>query len=49
MQADPYHFEMGFTIIPKTADNKGLNFLDKTAEEYVAELEKVLKLKNLKS
>ena len=47
MRIDPYHIETGFTIIPKTSENKGLNFLDCDAETYVAELEKELKLKNL--
>ena len=47
MRIDPYHIETGFTIIPKTSENKGLNFLDCDAAHYVAELEKELKLKNL--
>jgi hypothetical protein len=47
MRIDPYHIETGFTIIPKTSENKGLNFLDCDAATYVAELEKELKLKNL--
>lgn len=44
MKIDPYHMETGFTIIPKTSDNKGLNFLDISASEYVERLEKELKL-----
>ena len=32
----------GFTIIPKTKENRGLNFLDKSAEEYMAEILKAL-------
>ena len=28
MKVDPFHVETGFTIIPKTSENKGLNFLD---------------------
>lgn len=47
MRIDPWHVETGFTIIPKTSENKGLNFLDCDAPSYVAELEKELKLKNL--
>lgn len=47
MRIDPYHVETGFTIIPKTSENKGLNFLDCDAANYVSELEKELKLKNL--
>jgi len=37
-----------YTIIPKTVENKGLNFLDKSAEEYIGELERVLTEENLK-
>jgi hypothetical protein len=47
MRIDPYHIETGFTIIPKTSENKGLNFLDCDAASYVTALEKELKLKNL--
>ncbi len=47
MKADPFHLETGFTIIPKTSDNKGLNFLDRSAQEYWADLEKELKLKQV--
>lgn len=49
MNADPFHSETGhnFTIVPKTIDNKGLNFLDKGAEEYMAELQNVLSQKNV--
>lgn len=48
MKIDPYHMDTGFTIIPKTSDNKGLNFLDVSAREYLERLEKELKGKNLK-
>jgi hypothetical protein len=48
MKLDPYHIETGFTIVPKTEDNKGLNFLDKSAESYLYELMKELKDKNQK-
>jgi hypothetical protein len=47
MRIDPWHIESGFTIIPKTADNEGLNFLDCDAANYLGRLEKELKLKNL--
>lgn len=35
-----------YTIIPKTVENKGLNFLDKSGEDYLRELEKVLQEKS---
>jgi len=47
MKVDPYHVETGFTIIPKTSENKGLNFLNISAREYLGELNKTLKEKNL--
>jgi hypothetical protein len=47
MRIDPWHIETGFTIIPKTSENKGLNFLDCNAKEYLGQLGKNLKLKNL--
>jgi len=47
MKIDPWHIESGFTIIPKTSDNEGLNFLDCDAGDYLSKLEKELKLKNL--
>ena len=34
----------GFTIIPKTSENRGLNFIDKSAEDYMAE---ILKYKDI--
>ncbi len=37
-----------YTIIPKTVNNKGLNFLDKSGEVYLAELDKVLDEKGLR-
>jgi hypothetical protein len=48
MKADPFHLETGFTIIPKISENKGLNFLDKTASEYLTILENALQEKQLK-
>lgn len=47
MQADPYHTESGFTIIPKTTDGIGLNFLDKDAETYMQILQTELQKKNV--
>jgi hypothetical protein len=47
MKADPFHIETGFTIVPKTSENKGLNFIDHPAADYLAELKKELKLKNI--
>ena len=49
MKVDPWHIEDGFrfTIIPKTSENKGLNFLDKNASDYLSELQKELQLKNV--
>jgi len=47
MKIDPYHVETGFTIIPKTSAKEGLNFIDKSADEYIALIEKELNEKNL--
>ena len=47
MQADPYHTETGFTIIPKTTDGIGLNFLDKDASTYMEILQTELQRKNV--
>jgi hypothetical protein len=47
MKVDPFHLETGFTIIPRTSNNEGLNFLDKEASDYVAILETELALKHL--
>ncbi|HEC92691.1 MAG TPA: hypothetical protein ENI51_06845 [Candidatus Atribacteria bacterium] len=48
MKADPEHLEIGFTIVPKTTTGKGLNFLDKPADEYIEHIKRELKEKNLK-
>lgn len=45
MKADPWHIETGFTIVPKTVENEGLNFLDRSGADYYNELEKAV-LKN---
>lgn len=42
MKADPWHIETGFTIVPKTTSDQGLNFLDRSAADYYAELEKAV-------
>lgn len=47
MRIDPWHVDTGFTIIPKTSENKGLNFLDCNASHYLSELEIELQHKNL--
>jgi hypothetical protein len=48
MRLDPVQIEGGFTIIPKTSTNEGLNFLDKSAEKYVNCLMTELSEKNFK-
>lgn len=47
MKVDEYQMEQGFTIIPKTIENQGLNFLNRSADDYLHEIEKVLKEKNV--
>jgi len=37
MSGDHWH-NGKFTVVPKTSENRGLNFLDKSAEEYLREL-----------
>ena len=39
MNIDPYHLKSGFTIIPKTKDGVGLNFLDCGASDYMNKVE----------
>ena len=48
MKIDPWHIETGFTIIPKTSEKKGLNFLDKNAFDYLSKIKKELSEKNQK-
>lgn len=48
MKMDNMHQKTGFTIVPKTIDNKGLNFLDKSAEEYLNEIRKVVEANGTK-
>ncbi len=47
MRIDPFHVETGFTVIPKTSLNEGLNFIDISAEKYIKIIEEELKDKNL--
>lgn len=42
MKADPFHIETGFTIVPRTINNKGLNFLDRSGADYLNELKRAL-------
>ncbi len=48
MKLDPEHVQAGFTIVPKTTESVGLNFLDKNAEVYLSHLMQELDKKNLK-
>lgn len=42
MKADPWHIETGFTIVPRTVTNEGLNFLDRSGADYYSELERAV-------
>jgi len=48
MKLDSEEVQTGFTIIPKTSENKGLNFINVSAGEYLNELIKGLNVKNMK-
>lgn len=48
MRYDPYHIDTGFTIIPKTSENKGLNFLDKSGKDYLDIIITYLEQKQIK-
>lgn len=48
MKLDSEEVQTGFTVIPKTSENKGLNFINISAEEYLEELSKGLSFKNTK-
>lgn len=48
LRSDPVQLNQGFSIIPKTHENKGLNFIDKTAEQYYEILETYLKTEGKK-
>jgi len=47
MKDDAEHIQMGFTIVPKTKENKGLNFIGTSAEDYLQTLDRYLKDKQL--
>ena len=47
MKGDQWH-NGKFTVVPKTSENRGLNFLDRSAEEYLEELRAGLDEKGLK-
>ena len=42
MKADLWHSKIDVTIIPKTGNNEGLNFLDKNGSDYYEVLEKAV-------
>ena len=46
MKGDAWH-NGKFTVVPKVSEDKGLNFLDKSAEEYILILKKYLKDKGI--
>ncbi|MCK4594383.1 hypothetical protein KAU45_07760 [bacterium] len=48
MKADEDQIKIGFTIVPKTTLGEGLNFLDKTADEYLTHIRNELKENNLR-
>lgn len=48
MRADPWHQDHGFTIVPKTSEGKGLNFLDRPGADYLAELSREVGLKGIR-
>ncbi len=48
MKADENQIKIGFTIVPKTTLGEGLNFLDKTADEYLNHIRNELKENNLR-
>ncbi|MBX7153358.1 MAG: hypothetical protein K1X91_00255 [Bacteriodetes bacterium] len=48
MSDDPDHVSVGFTIIPKTSEDRGLNFIELSAEDYLKVVGQYLLGKNLK-
>lgn len=48
MRSDPWHIDHGFTIVPKTSEGKGLNFLDQCAENYLQALSNELAGKQIR-
>jgi len=47
MKADPWHVEHGFTIVPRTSNNEGLNFLDVDAATYLNRLQQEVRRNNV--
>lgn len=47
MKADPWHLNIGFTVVPKSSLNVGLNFLEHTGKDYYDILDKAV-LENTK-
>jgi hypothetical protein len=47
MKGDQWH-NGKFTVVPKVSENKGLNFLDQSAEDYLREIKKYLREKGLR-
>jgi len=47
MKADPWHVEHGFTIVPRTSNNEGLNFLDVDATSYLNRLQEEVRRNNV--
>jgi len=47
MRYDPDEVKQGYTIIPKTSLNEGLNFLDKRAEDYYEDIKQALRENNV--
>jgi hypothetical protein len=39
MKADQWHIDTGFTVVPKTSTNEGLNFIEKNGTQYYKILE----------
>ncbi len=42
MKADPWHLNIGFTVVPKSSLNVGLNFLEHTGKDYYDILDKAV-------
>ena len=47
MKADPWHVAHGFTIVPRTSNNEGLNFLDVDATTYLNRLQEEVRRNNV--
>ncbi len=46
MKLDPAQITSGFTVVPRTSDGIGLNFLDKSAIDYLDAIDNALRLQN---